>query len=94
MAGAHERYLQIAGEEARRGAAQGNVAVVSAVVHDDDREDGAPMNGRDGRSAAGEASPRCEVARRDRLIAVAGRVAVNRCRKTGCERFPCPGSCP
>ena len=35
-------------------------------------EDGAPVNGRDGRSSTGEASPGCEVVRRDHLIAVAG----------------------
>ena len=32
---AHERLMQIAMEEARRGAAEGNVAVGSVVVHDD-----------------------------------------------------------
>ncbi len=32
---AHERFMQVAMEEARRGAAEGNVAVGSVVVHDD-----------------------------------------------------------
>ena len=36
MANAHERFMQIAMEEARRGAAEGNVAVGSVVVHDED----------------------------------------------------------
>ena len=35
MANAHERFMQIAMEEARRGAAEGNVAVGSVVVHDE-----------------------------------------------------------
>ena len=34
MANAHEQLMQIAMEEARRGAAEGNVAVGSVVVHD------------------------------------------------------------
>ena len=36
MANAHERFMQIAMEEACRGAAEGNVAVGSVVVHDED----------------------------------------------------------
>ena len=36
MADAHERFMQIAMEEARRGAAEGNVAVGSTVVHGED----------------------------------------------------------
>ena len=36
MANAHERFMQIAMEEARQGAAEGNVAVGSVVVHDED----------------------------------------------------------
>ena len=35
MANAHERFMQIAMEEARRGAAEGNAAVGSVVVHDE-----------------------------------------------------------
>ena len=35
MANAHERFMQIVIEEARRGAAEGNVAVGSVVVHDE-----------------------------------------------------------
>ena len=36
MANAHERFMHLAMEEARRGAAEGNVAVGSVVVHDED----------------------------------------------------------
>ena len=36
MADAHERFMQIAMEEARRGAGEGNVAVGSVVVHGED----------------------------------------------------------
>ena len=36
MAGAHEGFMQIAMEEARRGAGEGNVAVGSVVVHGED----------------------------------------------------------
>ena len=36
MANAHERFMQIAMEEARRGAAEGNVAVGSVVVRGED----------------------------------------------------------
>ena len=36
MTNTHERFMQIAMEEARRGAAEGNVAVGSVVVHDED----------------------------------------------------------
>ncbi|MDE0459382.1 MAG: nucleoside deaminase [Chromatiales bacterium] len=35
MADAHERFMQIAMEEARRGAAEGNAAVGSVVVRDE-----------------------------------------------------------
>ena len=34
MANAHERFMQVAMEEARRGAAEGNAAVGSVVVRD------------------------------------------------------------
>jgi len=34
MTNAHERFMQVAMEEARRGAAEGNAAVGSVVVHD------------------------------------------------------------
>ena len=36
MTEAHERFMQIAMEEARRGAAEGNAAVGSVVVHGED----------------------------------------------------------
>lgn len=35
MTNAHERFMQVAMEEARLGAAEGNVAVGSVVVHED-----------------------------------------------------------
>ena len=35
MGNGHERFMRIAMEEARRGAAEGNVAVGSVVVHDE-----------------------------------------------------------
>ena len=34
MTNAHERFMQVAMEEARRGAAEGNAAVGSVVVHE------------------------------------------------------------
>lgn len=35
MTNAHERFMKVAMEKARRGAAEGNPAVGSAVVHDE-----------------------------------------------------------